>query len=155
MSKAADSRQGLHATAKAKCRRILTGSTGVHVPLQSARGPAKHLFLRTARSVRACESIMGRANKKRTMGNMRASKAAQNKDNEMEGLGVKGAAARAPTNTAMSPARRLVEGCSEERISTRTHAPHDQPERRPSQCQLDSKRHAAQAQEAHTTCAKR
>ncbi len=95
---------------------------------------------------------MGRAKKKRTVGSARANKAALNKDHAMKGLSINGAAAQAPTNTAMSPARRSTEGSSEEQINTRTHAPHDQPERRPSHCQLDSRRrYAAQAQEAHTT----
>lgn len=43
---------------KQKRRRILTVSTEVHAPRQSAREPAKHLFLRTARGVRACQSTM-------------------------------------------------------------------------------------------------
>ena len=94
---------------------------------------------------------MGRAEKKRTVGSMRASKAAQNKDSAVKRLGVNGAAAQAPTSTAMSPARRLAEGCNEEQSNTRTHAPHVLPEQRPSHCQLDGRRYAAQAQEAHTT----
>ena len=92
---------------------------------------------------------MGRAKRKRTVGSMRASEATQNEDNAVKGLGVNGAAAQAPANTARSPARRLAEGSSEEQIDTRTHALHDQPERRPGHCQLDRRCHAAQAQEAH------